>query len=181
MRNLKNWMLAAILICGTTVFASCVAERDKPAQPENEMTLDEIKEKLYEMYGGENKQITDGNYDPSLAVKCVNGTFVGRKVENVTYFRGIPYVGQQPVGGQRWKAPVDVVPNDGVYEAYYNAKSAIGNPKLETGSKYYQDEDCLYLSRTVLLPKRNQSWYGFTVVLLSQAEPSIRTLTASIS
>ena len=100
MRNFKNWMLAAILICGTTVFASCVAERDKPAQPENEMTLDEIKEKLYEMYGGENKQITDGNYDPSLAVKCVNGTFVGRKVENVTYFRGIPYVGQQPVGGE---------------------------------------------------------------------------------
>ena len=43
MRNFKNWMLAAILICGTTVFASCVAERDKPAQPENEMTLDEIK------------------------------------------------------------------------------------------------------------------------------------------
>ena len=28
-----------------------------------------------------NKQITDGNYDQSLAVKCINGTFVGKKSE----------------------------------------------------------------------------------------------------
>ena len=149
MKKMKMWMLAAILLCGTTmVLTSCHSDddEDKPAQPEQEITLDVIKEKLHEMYGGENKQITDGNYDKSLAVKCVNGTFVGRKVENVTYFRGIPYVGQQPVGGLRWKAPVDVVPNDGVYQAYYNAKSSIGNPQLETGSKYYQDEDCLYLN-----------------------------------
>ena len=41
----------------------------------------EIREKLKEMYGGENKPITDGNYDQSLAVKCINGTFVGRKTE----------------------------------------------------------------------------------------------------
>ena len=27
----------------------------------------------------ENKKITGGNYDKSLAVKCVNGTFVGKK------------------------------------------------------------------------------------------------------
>ena len=32
------------------------------------MDLQEIREKLKEMYGGENRQITDGNYDPSLAV-----------------------------------------------------------------------------------------------------------------
>ena len=110
------------------------------------MDLQEIREKLKEMYGGENRQITDGNYDPSLAVKCVNGTFVGKKMENITIFRGIPYVGQQPVGALRWKAPVDVIPNDGVYEAYYNAKSAYGNGQLETGSLYYWDEDCLYLN-----------------------------------
>ena len=110
------------------------------------MNLNEIKEKLKEMYGGENKPITDGNYDQSLAVKCINGTFVGRKTENITVFRGIPYVGKQPVGELRWKAPVDAVPNDGVYEAYYNAKSAYGNGQLETGSLYYLDEDCLYLN-----------------------------------
>ena len=101
---------------------------------------------MHAMYGGENKQITDGSYDQSLAVKCINGTFVGRKKENVITYRGIPYVGQQPVGDLRWKAPVDVAPDGGVYEAYYNAKSAYGNGQLETGSLYYLDEDCLYLN-----------------------------------
>ena len=110
------------------------------------MDLNEIKELLKKMYGGENRQITDGNYDQSLAVKCINGTFVGRKTENITVFRGIPYVGKQPVGELRWKAPVDIAPDNGIYEAYYNAKSAYGNGQLETGSLYYLDEDCLYLN-----------------------------------
>jgi para-nitrobenzyl esterase len=110
------------------------------------MDLQEIRETLKQMYGGENKPIVDGNYDKSLAVKCINGTFVGRKTEEITVFRGIPYVGKQPVGDLRWKAPVDVVPDNGVYEAYYNAKSAYGNGQLETGSLYYMDEDCLYLN-----------------------------------
>jgi hypothetical protein len=56
------------------------------------MELHEIREKLKEMYGGENKPITAGHYDQSLAVKCINGTFVGRKTDNITVFRGIPYV-----------------------------------------------------------------------------------------
>jgi para-nitrobenzyl esterase len=87
------------------------------------MDLQEIREALYNMYGGENRQITDGNYDKSLAVKCINGTFVGRKKENVIAYRGIPYVGKQPVGDLRWKAPVDVTPDDGVYEALTEMKS----------------------------------------------------------
>ncbi len=110
------------------------------------MDLQEIKETLHAMYGGEKKKITDGNYDRSLAVECINGTFVGRKHEDVTVFRGIPYVGQQPVGRLRWKAPVDVTPDDGVYEAFYNARSAFGNASFEVGSMYYLDEDCLYLN-----------------------------------
>ena len=112
-------------------------------QPE---TLDDVKKLLWEMYGGENKKITDGNYDKSLAVKCINGTFVGKKTENIIMYRGIPFVGKQPVGELRWKAPVDAAADDGVYEAYYNAKSAYGNGQLETGSLYYMDEDCLYLN-----------------------------------
>ena len=31
----------------------------------------------------ENRQITDTNYDKSLAVRCVNGTFVGRREGNI--------------------------------------------------------------------------------------------------
>ena len=95
---------------------------------------------------GVNRKITDGSYDKALAVKCVNGTFVGREAEGVIAYKGIPFVGKQPVGEYRWKAPVDIVPDEGVYEAYYNAKSAWGNGALETGSLFYLDEDCLYLN-----------------------------------
>ncbi len=111
-----------------------------------DIDINKIREALHAMYGGENKPITDGQYDHALAVKCVNGTFVGRKNENVITYRGIPYVGQQPVGDLRWKAPVDATPDDGVYEAYYNAKSAYGNKDFEVGSMYYFDEACLYLN-----------------------------------
>ena len=110
------------------------------------MDLNEIREALKAMYGGENKPVTDGNYDPSVAMKCINGTFVGMKKDDIIVYRGIPYVGKQPIGELRWKAPVDYVPDDGVYEAFYNAKSAYGNGQLETGSLYYLDEDCLYLN-----------------------------------
>ncbi len=106
----------------------------------------EVKELLRSMFGGENKRITDDNYDKSLAVRCKNGTFVGKKTENIIMYRGIPFVGKQPVGELRWKAPVDVVPDDGVYEAYYNTNSAFGNPEFETGSMYDLSEDCLYLN-----------------------------------
>ena len=100
------------------------------------------KEELKALYR-ENKKITDDNYDKSLAVKCVNGTFVGRKVEDIIEYRGIPFVGKQPVGELRWKAPVDYAADDGVYEAYTNGKTACQRP-VETAS--VQGEDCLYLN-----------------------------------
>ena len=91
---------------------------------------------------GENKKITDGDYDKSLAVKCVNGTFVGVKAENVITYKGIPFVGRQPVGELRWKAPVDVVPDEGVYEAYSFGKASCQDKELSS----HQGEDCLYLN-----------------------------------
>ena len=100
---------------------------------------------LKEMYGGENRQITDGNYDQALAVKCINGTFVGKKTEHTIAFKGIPFVGEQPVGKNRWKAPVPYVPNDGVYEAYYNAKTCSQAPG-DIAAEYVQGEDCLCLN-----------------------------------
>ena len=109
------------------------------------MDLQEIKEALHTMYGGENKPITDGNYDKTLSVKCVNGTFVGKKEENIISYKGIPFVGQQPVGDLRWKAPVDVMPNDGVYEAYFYGKSPVQSPG-DPAALYPMGEDCLYLN-----------------------------------
>ena len=37
---------------------------------------------------GTNHPITDDRYDRTLAVKCINGTFVGQKQENVISYKG---------------------------------------------------------------------------------------------
>ena len=141
MVNKNNlWMLAVILACATMV----VATGCKSHKSAEEMEVSEIKEKVRAFYG-ENKEITDSTYDQSLAVKCINGTFVGKLVDSTIVFRGIPYVGKQPVGELRWKAPLEALPDSGVYEAYYNAKSA-PQPEVEVSSYYYQDENCLYLN-----------------------------------
>ena len=94
---------------------------------------------------GENRPVTDGKYNKSLAVKCINGTFVGQKQENVLSFKGIPYVGAQPVGDLRWKAPVDVTPCNGVFEAFYYGKSPVQSPG-DPAALYPMGEDCLSLN-----------------------------------
>ena len=106
--------------------------------------MSEIEERLMPRYG-ENQPITDDAYDRSLAVKCVNGTFVGKRSDDVIAYKGIPFVGRQPVGNLRWKAPVDVVPSDGVYEAYYYGKTPVQSPG-DPASLYPMGEDCLYLN-----------------------------------
>lgn len=112
----------------------------------SELDLTRAKEEMRALYG-ENREITSGDYDVTLAVRCVNGTFVGKKTDGITCYRGIPFVGRQPEGELRWKAPVDVVPDEGVYEAFYNAKSACQVEYAEEpASVYVQGEDCLYLN-----------------------------------
>ena len=142
MKKSRLWMFAAILIFSTMAVMAASTKDNMANDVGNEM--EQYKETIRSWYG-ENKTIVDGNYDKSLAVKCINGTFVGKKVDNTIVFKGIPYVGQQPIGSLRWKAPVDATPNDGVYEAYYIAKAA-PQPEVELSSIYYQGEDCLYLN-----------------------------------
>jgi para-nitrobenzyl esterase len=141
MKKSNLWMIAAFLFCGAAIILTA-CKGGKTTSETSE--IDEYKEMIRSLYG-ENRTITDGNYDQSLAVKCINGTFVGKETDGVIAFRGIPYVGKQPVGELRWKAPVDVTPNDSVYEAYYNAKAA-PQSEVELSSLYYQGEDCLYLN-----------------------------------
>ena len=146
MKIWKNWMLAAIFICGTTAVMTACKGGKPSGESSNKDELTEVRERMAALYG-ENKKITGGSYDKSLAVKCINGTFVGRKTENVIAYKGIPFVGQQPVGDLRWKAPVDYVPDDGVYEAYYNAKSPCqGVDPMQIASLYAKGEDCLHLN-----------------------------------
>ena len=140
----RKLVLTAFFFCGASVLTSCSDTIDNPVM-END-PLAEQRTQLQALYG-ENKKITDDNYDKSLAVKCINGTFVGRKTENVIAYKGIPFVGEQPVGEHRWKAPIDIVPNDGIYEAYYNAKSPCQvDDEWQRASLYPQGEDCLYLN-----------------------------------
>ena len=49
----------------------------------------------------QNRQITDKGYDRALAVKCINGTFVGKETDGIVSYKGIPFVGKQPVGDLR--------------------------------------------------------------------------------
>ena len=143
-RILLYAVMAAILVCATSVLTSCSDTIDDPVT-END-PLAEERAKLQALYG-ENRKITDGNYDKSLAVRCINGTFVGRKTDNVIAYKGIPFVGEQPVGEHRWKAPIDIVPDDGIYEAYYNAKSPCQvDDEWQRASLYPRGEDCLYLN-----------------------------------
>ena len=143
-RRLLFAVMAAILVCATSVLTSCSDTTDNPVT-END-PLAEKRAQLQALYG-ENRKITDGNYDKSLAVKCINGTFVGRKTDNVIAYKGIPFVGEQPVCEHRWKAPIDIVPDDGIYEAYYNAKSPCQvDDEWQRASLYPRGEDCLYLN-----------------------------------
>ena len=136
-KKLLGIFLAALMVV-SFIGSSSAQAADK--------TFSEIKAEMGALYG-ENKRITDGNYDKSLAVKCINGTFVGKKNDGVIAYKGIPFVGKQPVGNLRWKAPVDVVPDDGVYEAYYNGKTPCQlDYAAQVASVYVRGEDCLYLN-----------------------------------
>ena len=153
-RFIHRFLAVAMVLSLTTAgYTAVFAESDQKTAElgaggsTNMLSVDEAQAKMEALYG-ENHQITDNNYDKSLAVKCINGTFVGKKTdENVIAFKGIPFVGKQPTGDLRWKAPVDVVPDDGVYEAYYFGKvpCQIGNSG-QMGGLYPQGEDCLHLN-----------------------------------
>ena len=62
-------------------------------------------------------------------------------------FKGIPFVGEQPGGKNRYKAPVPFEADDGVYEAYFYEKSPCQEvEESEEASFYPQSEACLYLN-----------------------------------
>ena len=95
---------------------------------------------------GENHRIT-GEYNKDLAVKCINGTFVGVKDGDVIAYKGIPFVGEQPVGKNRFKKPVPFGTDEGVYEAYHFAKGSLQpESQDDAGALAVVGEDCLYLN-----------------------------------
>ena len=124
--------------------AGCIA--GEPVSTEAAAAAKQMMAQIRARYG-ENKPITDDDYDKSLAVKCVNGTFVGTKTDDVVSYKGIPYVGQQPVGENRFKKPVPFEVDEGVYEAYHFARGCLQPISADdAGSLAVLGEDSLYLN-----------------------------------
>ena len=74
------------------------AQTTRPLNAEEQVILEEEKAKVRAQYG-ENRKITDEQYDKSLAVKCVNGTFVGRYRLQGHSLRGKAARGRIPLEG----------------------------------------------------------------------------------
>ena len=91
-----------------------------------------------------NKRITDGNFDKSLAVKCANGIFVGKKTDELVIWKGIPYA-TQPVGKLRWKKALPAAADEGVYDATKPGHVPIGPANDSEGAAEF-GEDCLVLN-----------------------------------
>lgn len=123
----------AILLCGLLLILTACSN-----------TFGEEEVDMKERYG-ENREIT-GSYDSNLAMKTMNGTFVGKEENGVVSYKGIPYA-QPPTGQLRWKAPVAPEKSDKVMEAYYFGKSSIQTKtETERASLYEQGEDNLTLN-----------------------------------
>ena len=54
--------------------------------------------------------------EEAKAVKCNNGTFVGKETDELIIWKGIPYA-TQPVGKLRWKKALPAADDDGIYDA----------------------------------------------------------------
>lgn len=101
-----------------------------------------------------NKEITDGNYDRSLAVTCTNGTFVGQRIENnkVKTWRGIPF-GKI---NARFERSVDPDKSNKVYEALYFGKSGLQEPNQESEpSSFYEMGDLDTLTLVIATGNNN--------------------------
>ncbi|MCR4656692.1 MAG: carboxylesterase family protein [Lachnospiraceae bacterium] len=54
--------------------------------------------------------------EEAKAVRCNNGTFVGKVADELIIWKGIPYA-TQPVGKLRWKKALPAADDNGVYDA----------------------------------------------------------------
>ncbi len=125
-------------LCGLTAYS-------KSDHNEHGKTKEEWKAEYFLPEYEPNRQIF-GQYDTSLAAKCVNGVFVGRKENGVSVWRGIPYA-KQPTGERRFKRPEPEEPSDNLFEAYHYMKSGMQRiDPDEIASMYEQGEDCLGLN-----------------------------------
>lgn len=131
MRKVRSvlFIVCFCVLCGCSVTDRFVSDRVAEALPEY----------------APNREIT-GEYDVSLAAKCVNGVFVGTQEDGVRIWKGIPYA-KQPEGELRFCTPQAPDASDRVFEAFHFMKSGMQSVDLdEEASLYEQGEDCLGLN-----------------------------------
>lgn len=135
-RWILGWFLALAAVILGVVFVESYRSKEE---------YDILRSEMASRYG-ENHEIEGSDYDAELAVKCSNGTFVGKETDGVRAYKGIPYA-EPPVGKLRWKPPVPAEENDKTYEAFYFGKSCIQTEvESERASFYEKGEDCLTLN-----------------------------------
>lgn len=87
-----------------------------------------------------------GDYDKTLAIKCYNGTFVGKLDDDVASWKGIPFA-KQPIGDLRWRKAQTVEASNKVFEAYNFGSTCLESiDDTERASQYHQGEDNLNLN-----------------------------------
>ena len=72
MRKMKKWMLAAILICGSSVFTSCTSIEDNTSIKEEKTSADLVV--IGKIFTSENNQVAE-----AFAVKDGKYVYVGDK------------------------------------------------------------------------------------------------------
>ena len=147
---MRNTTATALLIaCACFCTPSIYSQTTETAQSEvSEKILTETEKRIADHVlptYAPNNEIT-GEYDESLAAKCFNGIFVGKKREDVNIWKGIPFC-KQPVGELRFREPQPAEASSKVYEAYNFMKSCMQSiDPDEKASKYEQGDDCLGLN-----------------------------------
>ena len=105
-----------------------------------------MKEKGIDLENYKENMEIKGDYDESLAIKCLNGIFVDKKDGNVISYKGIPYA-EPPIKNLRFLPPVNLNFSSKVYESYYFGKVCLQSEcESEMSSYYKQGEDCLTLN-----------------------------------
>ena len=84
------------------------------------------------------------NLKVAKEVKCNNGTFIGKEVDDLIIWKGIPYA-TQPVGKLRWKKALPAADSDSVFDATKPGHIPIGLANDSEGTAEF-GEDCLVLN-----------------------------------
>ena len=142
MRNFKKWMLAAILLCGTSVFTACSSNEDNPSKGDtpSEKTIADLV--VYgKIFTAEGNQIAE-----AFAVKDGKYIYVGDKTGAEAYVEA----GKTEVVDYTGKGLV--MPGCGNGHAHYSMANAI---KLVGATVGLEDNASKFLTTTRWLTPSN--------------------------